>query len=68
MGKIELTTDEIEVIELQLSGKIEINTATDEQQAVLTEVIDKAEALADELDDYDFDDLIKWYYDKYKNQ
>lgn len=68
MGKIELSASEIEVIELQLDGKIEINTATDEQQAILSGVIDKAEALADELDDYEFDDLIKWFYDKYKNQ
>ena len=48
--------------------------ATDEQQKLLTGVIDKAEALMDELDAYDdFDNymeggLVAWFYDKYKAQ
>lgn len=48
--------------------------ATDEQQKLLTGVIDKAEALMDELDAYDDLDnymeggLVAWFYDKYKAQ
>lgn len=70
MEKIELTKEEIEVIELQLSKKIDIDTVTDEQKVVLMGVIDKADLLMEELDAYDEldDDLIQWYYDKYKAQ
>lgn len=70
MEQIELTPKEIEVIELQLEEKIDISTATEEQKVVLMGVIDKAEALMSELDAYDEleDDLIRWYYDKYKAQ
>lgn len=70
MKKIELTADEIKVIEQQLNGEIEVWSATDEQQEILTKVINDAEALMDELDAYDEldGDLIQWYYDKYKAQ
>lgn len=70
MERIELTQKEIEVIGLQLARKIDISTATDEQKVLLMGVIDRAEALMDELDAYDEldDDLIRWYYDKYKQQ
>lgn len=70
MEKIELTKEEIEVIELQLAKKIDIDRATERQKVVLMGVIDKADALMEELDAYDEldDDLVKWYYDKYKAQ
>ena len=70
MKKIELTADEIKVIEQQLNGEIEGWSATDEQQEILTKVTNDAEALMDELDAYDEldGDLIQWYYDKYKAQ
>lgn len=70
MEKIELTKEEIEVIELQLAKKIDIDTATERQKVVLMGVIDKADLLMEELDAYDEldDDLIQWYYDKYKAQ
>lgn len=70
MKKIELSADEIKVINQQLSGKIEVWNATDEQQKYLTAVIDKAEALLDELDAYDEmgDDMILWFWNKYKVQ
>ena len=72
MKKIELSADEIKVIKQQLNGEIEVWNATDEQQKLLTGVIDKAEALMDELDD-DLDNymeggLVAWFYDKYKAQ
>lgn len=70
MEKIELSQKEIDVIELQLAEKIDIETATEEQKVLLMGVIDRAEALMKELDAYDElgDDLIKWFYDKYKAQ
>ena len=74
MKKIELSADEIKIIKQQLNGEIEVWNATDEQQKLLTGVIDKAEALMDELDAYDDLDnymeggLGAWFYDKYKAQ
>ena len=74
MKKIELSADEIRVIKQQLNGEIELWSATEEQQKLLTSVIDKADALMEELDAYDDldnymeDGVIGWYYDKYKAQ
>ena len=73
MSKIELTAEQIQVIEQQLKGEIEVWNATDEQQKILTGVINDAETLMDELDAYDDLDkhnnnLVQWYYDKYKAQ
>ena len=70
MGKIELTKEEIGVIELQLAEKIDIETATEEQKVLLMGVIDRAESLMDELNAYEELDgnLIEWYYNKYKEQ
>ena len=53
MEKIELTADEIKVIKQQLNGEIEVWNADDYQQKHLTSVIDKANALLEELDAYD---------------
>lgn len=70
MKRIELTEQEIQVIKAQLNGEIGAFTATPEQQQLLMGVIDKAEALLDELDAYDEmgDDMIKWYWEKYQSQ
>lgn len=70
MKKIELTAEEIQVIEQQLNGEIEVWSATNDQKRLLSQVTDKAEALMDELDAYDEleGDLIAWYYNKYKAQ
>lgn len=68
--KIELTNVEIEIIKAQLAGEIGMFTATDEQRAVMMGVIDKANALCEELDAYDEmgDDLIAWFWNKYQDQ
>lgn len=68
MEKIVLSEDEKVVIEMQLRGEIEIDTATEDQQQLLMGVIDKAEALMDETDEDPGDDLIAWFYEKYKSQ
>lgn len=71
--KIILSADEIEVIHQQLNGQIEVWSATEEQQKHLTSVINKAEALEQSYweQDPDFDsgdDLIEWFWGKYKTQ
>ncbi len=70
MEKIELTNDEIKIIEKQLSGKLTAFNATEEEQIVMCSVVDKAEALMHELKAYEEsgDDLIKWFYNIYKQQ
>lgn len=70
MNKIELSEQEIQVIKDQLDGKISAFTATPEQQQLLMGVIDKADALMEELDAYDDDysDLIAWFWEKYQAQ
>ena len=67
---IGLSADEIKAIKQQLNGEIEVWSATEEQQKHLTSVIDKAESLLDELDAYDEmgDDMILWFWNKYKAQ
>ena len=68
MEKIVLSDDEKVVIEMQLRGEIEIDTATEDQQQLLMGVINKAEKLMDETDEDPGDDLIAWFYEKYKSQ
>lgn len=68
--KIILTDEEKKVIEQQLNGEIEEWSATEQQRRVLTKVINDANALMDESEAYEEsgDDLIEWYYNKYKEQ
>ena len=68
MEKNVLSDDEKVVIEMQLRGEIEIDTATEEQQQLLMGVINKAETLMDETGEDPGDDLIAWFYEKYKAQ
>lgn len=73
MKKIVLTEKEIEVIQQQLNGEIEVHSATEEQQQLLMGVIDKANDLLDEEDAYEEleaqgNDLIYWYWKKYQAQ
>lgn len=73
MNEIELTADEIQVIKQQLNGEIEVWSATDEQQELLTGVIDKANALLEKLDAYDElekqgNNLILWFWNLYLAQ
>lgn len=73
MGKIILTEREIELINKHLRGEIEVYNATDEEQEVLGNIIDRADDLMEELDAYDaLDDLefdlLRWYLTMYENQ
>lgn len=70
MKEIILSEKEIEVIQKQLNGQIEVYDVTEEEQEILSNVIDKAYDLMEELDAYEEsgEDVIKWFYEKYKNQ
>lgn len=73
MKKIILTEREIELINKHLRGEIEVYNATDEEQEVLGNIIDRADDLMEELDAYDaLDDLefdlLRWYLTMYENQ
>ena len=70
MSRIELSTDEIKVIEKQLSGEYDPFDASETDMKAMNSVISKAESLLAELDAYDEsgDDLIEWFYGKYKEQ
>lgn len=70
MTKIELTDDEIKIIEKQLRGELTSFTATEEEQIIMCTVVEKAESLMHELKAYEEsgDDLILWFYNKYKSQ
>lgn len=73
MEKIILTEREIELINKHLRGEIEVYNATDEEQEVLGNIIDRADDLMEELDAYDaLDDLefdlLRWYLTMYENQ
>lgn len=69
MRQIELTEREIEIIEKQISRKIGMWSDA-ETKSILIGVIHKAETLMHELEAYEEsgDDLIKWFYNKYKAQ
>lgn len=70
MTKIELSAEEIQVIKQQLNGEFGAFTATLKQQQLITGVADKAIILAKEQNAFNDigEDLIQWYYDKYKEQ
>lgn len=73
MKKIILTEREIELINKHLRGEIEVYNATDEEQEVLGNIIDRADDLMEELDAYDaLDDLefdlLRWYLTMYESQ
>ena len=70
MSKIELSELEINVIEKQLANEFDQFDSTDEEKAAMTSAMNKAYALMEELDAYEEsgDDVVKWFYDKYKEQ
>lgn len=70
MKRIELTELEAKVLEQSATGEFSEFSATAEEISAMVSVINKAEALMDELDAYDEldDSLINWYFSKYKAQ
>lgn len=70
MRKIELSKEEIEMIKRYERDEYFHDTMTEEQREIFGCVIDKAEALEEELDAYEESrsDLIRWFYAKYKTQ
>jgi len=70
MKKIELTEIEKRVIQQQIAGEFDRVFAPDDDKKALMSVVDKAEALMDELDAYyDIgDSLMEWFWGKYQEQ
>lgn len=70
MNKIELTEIEIAVIKKQLNEEYSPFFSEEEEQLAYNSMIDKAEALLDELDAYESmgDDLVAWFWNKYQEQ
>ena len=71
--KIELTPEQIEAIELQMAGRITMFGASQRQRELLSDVLEAAEELMLALDRTEErmkpeEDLIEWYYDRYKKQ
>lgn len=68
--KINLTAEQIAVIEKQLKGEYDPFNAPQEETDALQQVVNDAEALMKELDAYDEleESLVEWYYNKYKAQ
>lgn len=74
MDKIELTDLQKQLIQKQLNEKYDPFMATEEEQEAFNDVIDKAEALSDELDAVDDyidnynGDMTAWFWAKYQEQ
>lgn len=67
MEKIELTQQEIDIIEKCISG--EIDTPTGEVGEIVGNLLERALAYEKEIGSQeDPDDLLLWYYNKYKEQ
>lgn len=70
MADIIITPEQMEVIQEYLDGKIGMFNATEHQMKVMTQVLDDAHALLDELNAYDELaamprwDLVRWYLSK----
>ena len=70
MSRIKLSDDEIKIIEKDQRGEFDPFDCTEEEKALMSSVIDKANALMEELEAYEEsgDDVVKWFYEKYKAQ
>ena len=66
--KIELTEEEIAVIDKYFKGDIHMFGTNESDMEAMKSVISKAETLMIETDADTGDDLVLWYWDKYKNQ
>lgn len=70
MNRIELTKEEIAVIEKYLRKELNAIFMEGKERELIDKVIGDAHALMRELDAYDEldGDLVRWYYNKYKSQ
>jgi hypothetical protein len=67
MEKIELTQQEIDIIEKCING--EIDAPTGEVGEIVGDLLERALAYEKEIGSQeDPDDLLLWYYNKYKEQ
>ena len=70
MRKIELTDLELRLLKLDVIHEFSDFDATEEELRAMVRVINKADDLMRELDEYDElgDDLILWFWEKYLKQ
>jgi hypothetical protein len=70
MRKIELTDLELRLLKLDVIHEFSDFDATEEELRAMASVINKADDLMRELDEYDElgDDLILWFWEKYLQQ
>lgn len=70
MSKIVLNEKQIDALKKHLNGEHDPFFSPEEEQQVLGEVIDMAEALMFELDavEESGDDLMAWFWGKYQEQ
>lgn len=70
MKKIELTELELRVLQQDVNHEFSEFDATEEELRAMVSVINKADDLMEELDEYDEPDgdLILWYWKKYLAQ
>ena len=70
MRKIELTDLELRLLKLDVIHEFSDFDATEEELRAMVRVINKADDLMRELDEYDElgDDLILWFWEKYLQQ
>lgn len=68
MGKFNLNMPQIKLIEKYLNGEFNQFTASEAEQDLFGDILDKAEDLLEELDAYETygGDLVKWYFEQYK--
>ena len=68
--KIELTKAQLNALDNHITGEYSQFSANDDEITALNECVDMAINLAQDLklEDEIGDDLMQWFYDRYKNQ
>lgn len=69
MKKIVLTPEQVALIEYELKQPIGYEPIEDENEVrMLREILHMAIDLMEELKEFDSDDTLEWFYNKYKEQ
>ncbi len=68
MKKIVLTKEQIALIEYELKQPIGYEPVEENEVRMLMEILDMAIDLMEELKEFDSDDTLEWFYNKYKEQ
>ncbi len=68
MEKIVLTPEQVALIEYELKQPIGYEPIEENEVRMLMEILDMAIDLMEELKEFDSDDTLEWFYNKYKEQ